>query len=765
MCGCLAMTAVTIVAALSYVRADRALQQQARDMLRAGVGSRAAHVEHYFATILDQNATFAADDMIIDATRGFGTAFASVAEQSGVGLPDATDAVRGYYDREFRTRLTAAGGMWTAAEAFMPSASASTVLQSLYIAGNPNPVGEKLRLDDAGTGSDYDRLHAHYHPKVRDYLERFGFYDIFLFDFEGNLVYSVFKETDFAMNFLDGPYASSNFGRAYRTALDASAGTTTLVDYEPYVPSYGAAASFVATPVFDGGERVGVAVFQMPIDKINEIMTADAGLGETERTMLLGADGRNRSADQQDPDRAILGTDHRSASFAAASRDGLEIIQGTDERGVEVLSASMPLGIPGLDWRIAAAVDAAELNAPVRRLRNEMAATGLVVAAIGAAVALWFARAMSRPIRRIRDAFGLLAAGDFTRRIEHRGHDEIAELAEAFNRSCESLGRAFRDVAEGTQVIEEGSGQISGSSQQLADGAGRQAAALEEIAANLEELTARTSENAERAVQASGLATESRSSAERGREAVTELSTAMAGIRESSGRIGEIIRAIDEIAFQTNLLALNAAVEAARAGEAGKGFAVVAEEVRNLARRSAEAARETTSMVEESERRSENGVRITTLVEDAFSGILDQAMRTSTLLEEMAAATSEQSEGVVQIHSAVGSLDEVVQQTAASSEELAAAAEETSSQVDALRSTVSTFRWETDDDGVGSRERVTRRSDTATAGATDTATAGATAAATAGATAGATAQITTPPSRHFPPKSGTGDLFRQRHAA
>ncbi len=698
MCGCLAMSAVTTVAVLSYVRAGSSLDEQARGGLRAALEGRAAHIEHSFATILDQNATFAADDMIVAATREFSDAFDQVAAQSGFDPETASSAVRDYYEREFKPRVKDAGGTWRGSAVYMPTTDASLALQSLYIARNSNPVGEKLRLDDAGTGSDYDRLHAHYHPKVRDYLERFGYYDIFLFDLEGNLVYSVFKETDFAMNFLDGPYASSNFGEAYRAAIAAPAGTTTLVDYRPYAPSYGAAASFVATPVFDGGERVGVAIFQMPIDRINEVMTANAGLGETERTVLFGADARNRSADQQDPERSVLASDLRSAVFVRESGDGLQVLEGQDERGVEVVAATMPVSIAGLDWKIAAMLDRDEIQAPIHRLRNEMAATGLAVALIGAALALWFARAMARPIQRIRDAFGSLAAGDFTRRIEHRSHDEIGELADAFNRTCESLGHAFREVAEGTLVIEQGSGQISGSSQQLADGAGRQAAALEEISANLEELTARTTENVERASQASGLATESRSSAERGRDAVTELSGAMNGIRESSGRIGEIIRAIDEIAFQTNLLALNAAVEAARAGEAGKGFAVVAEEVRNLARRSAEAARETTSMVEESNHRSENGVRITRLVEQAFGGILDHAVRTSTLLEEMAAASSEQAEGVEQIHAAVGSLDEVVQQTAASSEELAAAAEETSGQVESLRSTVSGFRWDSDDE-------------------------------------------------------------------
>jgi len=694
MCGFLAMAAVTTVAVLSYVRAGTVLHEQARGGLRAGLESRAAHVEHYFSTIVDQNATFAADDMIVAATRDFGAAFATVAEQTGLDPADADAAVRGYYEGEFKPRLKEAGGTWRGSATYLPKTDASRILQSLYIARNPNPVGAKLRLDDAGTGSDYDRLHAHYHPKVRDHVERFGYYDIFLFDLQGNLVYSVFKETDYAMNFIDGPYASSNFGDAYRAARTAAPGTTTLVDYKPYAPSYGAAASFVSAPVFDGDDRVGVAVFQMPIDKINEIMTAEAGLGETERTLLFGADGLNRSADQQDPARAVLATDLRGATFARNAGDGFQVIEGADDRGTEVIAATMPLTIPGLDWKIGATLDRAEIDAPVTRLRNEMAATGLVVAVIGALGALWFARSMARPIQRIRDAFSSLADGDFTQRVEHRGYDEIAELADAFNRTCESLGQAFREVAEGTQVIEQGSGQISGSSQQLADGAGRQAAALEEIAANLEELTARTNENAERATEASGLATESRASAERGREAVTELSGAMNGIRESSGRIAEIIRAIDEIAFQTNLLALNAAVEAARAGEAGKGFAVVAEEVRNLARRSAEAARETTSMVEESNQRSENGVRITQLVEEAFGGILDHAVRTSGLLEEMAAASSEQAEGVEQIHSAVGGLDEVVQQTAAGSEELAAAAEETSGQVESLRSTVSKFRWE-----------------------------------------------------------------------
>lgn len=701
MCGCLAMGAVVTVATLSYVRAGDALHQQERSVLEAGLAGRAAHVEHYFATILDQNATFAADDMIVEATKGFTEAFRTVADQSGVDLEQAGVAVRGYYDGQFKPRLEAADGTWRGSAFYAPRSDAATALQSLYIANNPNPVGEKLRLDDAGTGSDYDRLHAHYHPKVRDFLERFGYYDIFLFDLDGNLVYSVFKETDYAMNFVEGPYASSNFGEVCRTALAAPRGTTTLVDYRPYVPSYGAAASFVATPVFDGDRRIGAAVFQMPIDTINEIMTAAAGLGETERTILMGEDGRNRSADRLDPDRAILSTDLRSPVISGTVADGAGVATGIDERGVEVVAAVMPIEIPGLDWSIAATVDLAEVNAPIVRLRTEMAGAGLVVAIFGAGLALWFARAMARPIKGIRDAFGSLAAGDFTPRVPVRGHDEIAELATAFNATCEALSHAFHEVADGTRVIGQGSEQISGSSQQLADGAGRQAATLEEIAANLEELTARTSENAQRATEASGLAGESRSSAERGRDAVNDLSAAMRGIRESSSRIAEIIRTIDEIAFQTNLLALNAAVEAARAGEAGKGFAVVAEEVRNLAGRSAEAARETTTMVEESNQRSENGVRITQLVEEAFGGILDQAVRTSTLLEEMAAASSEQAEGVEQIHAAVGSLDEVVQQTAASSEELAAAAEETSGQVESLQSTVATFRWRAEDESSG----------------------------------------------------------------
>ncbi|MFT3683787.1 MAG: methyl-accepting chemotaxis protein [Phycisphaerales bacterium] len=192
--------------------------------------------------------------------------------------------------------------------------------------------------------------------------------------------------------------------------------------------------------------------------------------------------------------------------------------------------------------------------------------------------------------------------------------------------------------------------------------------------------------------QASALAQESKTAADRGQREMAQMTGAVNEIKQSSAEISKIIKVIDEIAFQTNLLALNAAVEAARAGEAGKGFAVVAEEVRNLAQRSAEAAKNTAGMIEESVKRSENGVQIASRVGTALEEINSATNKVNALLSEIASASSEQATGIGQINQGVGQLDQVTQQSAGNSEEVASSAEELSSQVASLNELVSRFK-------------------------------------------------------------------------
>ena len=247
------------------------------------------------------------------------------------------------------------------------------------------------------------------------------------------------------------------------------------------------------------------------------------------------------------------------------------------------------------------------------------------------------------------------------------------------------IRRVIAGLTSGSEQTSSASGQVAQSSQSMAQGAAEQASSLEETSASLEEITSMTQQNAENANQAKKLANEANQSADKGTHAMVKMNQAIDDIKKSSDSTAKIIKTIDEIAFQTNLLALNAAVEAARAGESGKGFAVVAEEVRNLARRSADAAKNTSAMIEESVKNAANGVVISREVGEALTEIAEAARKVNALVGEIAGASTEQAKGIDQVNTAVAEMDKVTQQNAAHSEESASAAEELSAQAEEMR--------------------------------------------------------------------------------
>ena len=256
------------------------------------------------------------------------------------------------------------------------------------------------------------------------------------------------------------------------------------------------------------------------------------------------------------------------------------------------------------------------------------------------------------------------------------------------HRIASRINMVVSQLSEASTQVTSASQQIAEAGQEMAEGASEQASSLEEISSSLEELSSMTKQNADNAKEADSLAGGARDATVSGGEALARLQEAINRIKASSDETAKIVKTIDEIAFQTNLLALNAAVEAARAGEAGKGFAVVAEEVRNLAQRSAEAAKNTAELIEESQHNADGGVTVTQEVSNTLAQVTKSVHKVSQLVGEVSSASSEQSEGIEQINTAVSQLDQVTQSNAANAEESASSSEELSAQAADLQDTV-----------------------------------------------------------------------------
>ncbi|MCS0808729.1 methyl-accepting chemotaxis protein [Massilia agilis] len=319
---------------------------------------------------------------------------------------------------------------------------------------------------------------------------------------------------------------------------------------------------------------------------------------------------------------------------------------------------------------------------------------GLALAAAVAATLIGYvvARSITTPVATAVEVAEAVAQGDLTRQIQVNSKDEIGQLLAALKHMNESLVQIVSEVRTGTDTIATASGEIAAGNQDLSSRTEEQASSLEETASSMEELTSTVRQSAENAHQANQLAAAASQIAGKGGEVVGQVVQTMASINDSSSKIQEIIGVIDGIAFQTNILALNAAVEAARAGEQGRGFAVVASEVRNLAQRSAAAAKEIKELINDSVERVEDGTKLVGQAGATMQEIVQSVQRVTDIMTEMTAATREQTAGIEQINLAISQMDQVTQQNASLVEEAAAASEAMQEQAGSLARSVSVFR-------------------------------------------------------------------------
>jgi len=780
-----------VILSISVRESIKHSEKEKLTQLKSITEAKKQHISEYFKTIEGLIISTANSASTQDAFNEFIRGFYTISAQSSseVDMQKVKDELIKHYNEFYINKINFNLPDVPAKKEttkYLPQDDNGILAQYMYIIKNEAKIGEKNKLNQSNTFfNNYAFAHTRFHETFNMILEKFSLYDIFLVDLKGTVIYSTFKEKDYATNLMTRPYSNSGIAKANKTAYKLKKGEIAFSDFEPYEPSYNAPASFLATPVFNNqNRRVGNLIIQFPTDKIDSIMNfngnyENAGLGKSGNSFLVGDDYKmrnnhrylnkidNKHVKSSKTSIALHEIKNEATKAALENKTGATIIVKDD--GKKYLIAYSGLKVFDKQWGIISEIADAEALAGSIKLNIILASISFAVLVLIIFISVYILRSsIIKPIKDFenglmsffrylnnetnevvyldeskKDEIGQMSKvvnkninktkegiekdrklinetvkvlsefeqGDLSQRIDTNSEnpslnelkkvindmgnnleaniDDILKVLETYTKynylqkvDSKNLKKHLLKLANGVNLLgdsitemlienktnglklDDSSDKLIRSVEVLANNTNSAAASIEETSAAIEEINSNIISNNQNVQKMASYSQEVNSSVKNGEELAQKTTLAMDEINKQVSAINESITVIDQIAFQTNILSLNAAVEAATAGEAGKGFAVVAQEVRNLAARSAEAAKEIKDLVENANIKANEGKQISDAMIEGYISLSKNINNTIELIGAVSDSSKEQQIGISQINESVASLDKQTQENA-----------------------------------------------------------------------------------------------------